>query len=297
MSYHKKVFPFLILGSSWFGSTTMMLHGRTALWSMPLLAGALRGRSAIPVASAFVVTPGQLSQRSQRQLQQQQQRQHQLLPQQQQRGISHGPFVPSGSVSLSASGGDDDEGYANGSNEIVPTWTYVPYDPKKNPQTKHPRNNNKSNKSNNNRSSNGGGTWTVPKHVRIPEDKLEFSFVRSSGSGGQNVNKVSTKVELRLDLTQRQSWMPAEVQDRFRQQQSHRLSKEGILSLASQEHRTQGRNKTEAVNKLRAMVLQAWPRPKIRKQRKGISRAAKARNKDFKKRRSETKQNRKRVDW
>ncbi len=171
---------------------------------------------------------------------------------------------------------------------IKSTWEYVPYDPRK------PKNNNNNNNNNNN---SRNSVWKVPKTVNIPEDKLDISFVRSSGSGGQNVNKLSTKVELRLDLSMRQSWMPAEVQRRLKEQQSNRISKEGLLSITSQEHRTQGMNRKSAVDKLQKMVLEAWPRPKIRKQRTGISKAAKARNKEFKKRQSEKKTNRRKVDW
>jgi len=223
----------------------------------------------------------------------QQQQQHQQ--QQQQRTIRHGPFLSTGSTMLSASSGGDSNNN-NNNNDVKPTWEYVPYDPKNNNKNNNKR---KKNSSNNGTGPRSASTWTVPKHVRIPEDKLEFSFVRSSGSGGQNVNKLSTKVELRIDLLHEQhaSWMPREVQNRLREKHSNRISKEGILTITSQEHRTQGRNRTEAVNKLRAMVLEAWPRPKIRRQRTGVSRAAKARNKEFKKKRSETKQNRKKVDW
>ena len=173
----------------------------------------------------------------------------------------------------------------NENNVVKPTWEYVPYDPKK-PKRK-------STTTNNNRNS----VWKVPKTVNIPEDKLDISFVRSSGSGGQNVNKLSTKVELRLDLSMRQLWIPVEVQRRLKEQQSNRISKEGLLSITSQEHRTQGMNRKSALDKLQKMVLEAWPRPKIRKQRTGISKAAKARNKDFKKRQSEKKTNRRKVDW
>ena len=184
------------------------------------------------------------------------------------------------STIVAASSGND-----NGT-DFAPTWEYVPYDPKRKP----------ANNTNRNKAA-GTTAWTVPKHVNIPEDRLEISFVRSSGSGGQNVNKLSTKVELRLDLNTRQPWMPAEVQRRLKEQQSNKISKEGTLTITAQEHRTQGMNRKSAVDKLRKMVLEAWPRPKIRKQRKGISKAAKARNKEFKKRHSEKKQNRKRVDW
>lgn len=215
-----------------------------------------------------------------------------LHPALQQRAMGNGPFSE-GRVLLSASADNSNKD----TDEVVPTWEYVPYDPQK------PKNRNPNQRSNNNNNNNAPRQlqqqrpWTVPKHIAIPEDKLEFSFVRSSGSGGQNVNKLSTKAELRLDLSSNQAWMPAEVQRRLKEQQSNKISKEGVLTITSQEHRTQGMNKKSAIDKLRSMVMDAWPRPKIRKQRKGISKAAKARNKEFKKRRSETKQNRKKVDW
>lgn len=208
----------------------------------------------------------------------------QKVQHQQHRNLSAGPFFRS--IVLSASSNADNE-----NEEIVPTWEYVPYDPKttnsRKPITRPNKNKNDPLVTN----------WTVPKHLSIPEDRLEISFVRSSGSGGQNVNKLSTKVELRLDLNARQPWMPAEVQRRLKEQQSNKTSKEGMLTVTAQEHRTQGMNRKSAVDKLRKMVLLAWPRPKVRKQRKGISKAAKARNKEFKKRRSEVKQNRRRLDW
>jgi len=163
--------------------------------------------------------------------------------------------------------------------DFEPTWTYVPYDPSKPRQKRRPF-----------------STWTVPKTVSIPEDKLEINFVRSSGSGGQNVNKLSTKVELRFHVMQA-DWMPKEVRERLSTQQANRINKEGYMSITSQENRTQGQNRKAALDKLKAMVLEAWPRPKIRKQRKGISQAEKRRRKEFKRKRSEVKSNRKRVDW
>ena len=92
-------------------------------------------------------------------------------------------------------------------------------------------------------------------------------------------------------------WIPSEVRERLRTQQANRINKDGILSLTAQEYRTQGQNRKAALTKLQQMILEAWPRPKVRKVRKGITKAAKARNKEFKKRRSETKENRRRVDW
>ncbi|CAJ1959370.1 unnamed protein product [Cylindrotheca closterium] len=174
--------------------------------------------------------------------------------------------------------------------DIKPTWTYEPYSPatnnanmRRNPNSGPPRR--------------SFSTWTVPKTVSIPEDKLEISFVRSSGSGGQNVNKLSTKVELRFHVMQA-DWMPREVRERLSTQQSNRINKEGFMTITSQENRTQGMNRKAALDKLKVMVLEAWPRPKIRRQREGISQGEKRRRKEFKKKRSAVKANRKQVkDW
>ena len=139
-------------------------------------------------------------------------------------------------------------------------------------------------------------TWTVPKTIEIPEDKLEFNFVRSSGAGGQNVNKLNTKVDVRF-LVREADWIPDEVRERLQQQQASRINKEGYLAVQAQEYRTQAQNRKAAIQKLQEMILQAWPRPVIRKKRVGISQASKERNKEFKRMRSATKANRRKVDF
>lgn len=185
---------------------------------------------------------------------------------------------------LTMSSGDDEE-----EKKFDATWTYVPYDPSR----ASPTNNRFPNTRPQRRQF---SAWQVPKTVNIPEDRLEISFVRSSGSGGQNVNKLSTKVELRFHVVDAE-WIPNEVRERLSTQQANRINKEGYLSITSQESRTQGQNRKIAVEKLKTMVLEAWPRPKIRRQRTGLSKGEKERRKDFKRKRGEVKANRKRIDW
>ena len=121
--------------------------------------------------------------------------------------------------------------------ESESTWTYVPY---KSPPPS---------RKNRNFSSSPNYPWKVPKSINIPVDQLELSFTRSSGAGGQNVNKVNTRVEVRFNVKSA-SWIPKEVRDRIIEQQESRMNKEGELIIYSQEHRTQGRNREECLKKL-----------------------------------------------
>ena len=182
---------------------------------------------------------------------------------------------------------------ASSSSTPTPSWAYTPYNSSSSNRTgtQTKRNDNYNQQQ---------STWKIPNTIVIPKDVLEINFVRSSGAGGQNVNKVNTKVEVRIDLRSIlvSSWLPDEVRVRLQQQQANRINKNGILALTSQENRTQAMNKKTAIDKLKAMILQAYTRPKIRKQRPigSTSKATKRKNVEYKRKRSQTKQNRKRVD-
>ena len=93
------------------------------------------------------------------------------------------------------------------------------------------------------------------------------------------------------------TWIPKEVRERIKQNESNKINKEGVLVIASQEYRTQVQNRKDALDKLQEIILKNYPRPKQRKMRTGISKKAKEKNREQKKFRSEVKKNRKRVDF
>lgn len=133
----------------------------------------------------------------------------------------------------------------------------------------------------------------VNSRIRIPASELQFKFVRSSGPGGQNVNKVSSKAVLRWRVTTSPS-LPDEVRERFLARYRSRVTAEGDVIVASQRYRDQGRNVADALEKLRAMVASVAKPPTKRKPTKP-SRAAAARRIESKKTHAEKKQRRRAV--
>jgi ribosome-associated protein len=120
--------------------------------------------------------------------------------------------------------------------------------------------------------------------LSIDEREIEESFVRASGPGGQNVNKVSSAVQLRFDARRSPS-LPEDVRARLMRLAGSRLTRDGVLIINAQRHRTQARNRAEALGRLVELVRRAAIAPRPRRATKP-TKAARERRIEAKKRRS-----------
>ena len=131
----------------------------------------------------------------------------------------------------------------------------------------------------------------INEKVSIPLKEFQFSFARSPGPGGQNVNKVNTKVLLKWKIAESAA-LPEDIKERAIQKFARRISKSGELIVTSHRFRDQGRNVADALNKLRELISAVAEKPKSRKKTKP-SKGSKMRRLENKKRLSSKKQSRK----
>lgn len=132
----------------------------------------------------------------------------------------------------------------------------------------------------------------VSPSIRIPDAEFEFTYARSSGPGGQNVNKVNSKAVLRWNVRESPS-LPASVRSRFLDRYAARLTREGHLILQSQKYRDQPRNTEDCLERLKMMLLEV-ARPPVKRKPTRRSRGSVERRLQNKKANSERKKSRRR---
>lgn len=122
----------------------------------------------------------------------------------------------------------------------------------------------------------------INEQISIPDEEIKLSAIRAKGAGGQNVNKVSSAIHLRFDV--QASSLPEAVRNRILRSNDQRITQDGVLVIKAQNHRTREKNRVEAIERLRGLVLDA-----AKKRRKRIptrpGRAAKEKRLDSKKKR------------
>ena len=134
----------------------------------------------------------------------------------------------------------------------------------------------------------------ITSSLKIDERELQIDFIRASGPGGQNVNKVATAVQLRFDVPA--SSLPEDVKARLIHLAGNRVTAEGVLLIEAKRFRTQEGNRADAIQRFVELVRKSLVRPKARKKTKPTKASKEVRLKE-KKRRAEIKKIRQSTDW
>ena len=135
----------------------------------------------------------------------------------------------------------------------------------------------------------------VTPEVSIPDEEFEWKFIRSSGPGGQNVNKVASAVQLRFLLPRNVS-LPVAARNRLRRMAGQKLIDDGSILISARSERSQEQNRRDALERLAELIRAALIEPKIRKKTRP-TKASKERRIESKKRRGTTKQGRGARSW
>jgi len=119
----------------------------------------------------------------------------------------------------------------------------------------------------------------ITKNIAISENELQYTFVRASGPGGQHVNRAATAVQLRFDAANSPS-LPDDVRQRLLKLASNQVNKDGVLVIDARRHRSQRRNRRDAIKRLIGLIRQAAKKPKKRRKTKPTRASREQRLKD-----------------